>query len=155
VTRRIRSGSPTTLALDAGGGAGGGIRTKEVYVGLLTTLGGTGKIDDGCMSGMGDGMAPEDAIKSRVAKCSVDPTTLPDGDMDHPDNACSGDEATFVDENVPNYHVLQKDQAPPSLDYPNGMKVDPTASTGPQSAVKRLGDPGKTFTCADVRAAFK
>lgn len=148
-------GSPTSLDLTAGGGSGGGVRTKQVFVGLLTTLGGMGTIADDCMSGMGDGIAPEDAIKSRVAACTVDPSTLPSGDTSHDMNACSGDEATFVDQNVPNYHVLQKDQAPPDLDYPNGQKVDPTKSMGPKSSVKRLGDLGKPFTCVDARNAFK
>jgi hypothetical protein len=148
-------GSPTSLDLTAGGGSGGGVRTKEVHVGLRTTLGGMGTIAADCKSGMGDGMAPEDAIKSRVVSCKVDPGSLPSGDTSHTNNDCSQDEALFVDQNVPNYHVLQKGGTPMSgINYPNGKALDPTPSMGPLSSVKRLGDLGTKFTCADARKAF-
>ena len=142
-------GSPTSLDLFAGGGSGGGIRAVEVHIGLRTTLGGSGAIADDCMSGAGDATAPETAIQSRAVSCKVDPASLPDGDTGHPDNTCTGDEATFVDENVPNYHILQKDTKPPS------QVKDQAASTGPQAEVVRIGELTDTFNCGDVRAAFQ
>ena len=153
-------GSPTSLDVGAAGGTGSGVRAAQVHVGLSTMLGGAGTIAADCASGKGDAMAPEDAIKSRVASCKVDPASLPSGDTAHANNDCDSTEAQFVDDNVPNYHVLQKDEMPPAgsmLNWPlskAGSELMPaTASKGPLSAVVRLGDLGGTFTCADVRAA--
>jgi hypothetical protein len=142
-------GSPTSLDLLAGGGGGGGVRAVEVHIGLRTTLGGKGVIDAGCKGGKGAATAPETAIQSRAVSCKVDPMSLPDGDTAHPDNNCSGDEAIFVDENVPNYHILQKDAKPPAA------VKDQAASPGPLAEVVRLGDLNATFDCGAVRDAFK
>jgi hypothetical protein len=143
-------GSPTSLDLFAGGGSGGGIRAVEVHIGLRTTLGGSGMIDQDCMGGNGPAEAPMDAIQSRAVSCKVDPASLPNGDTSHPDNSCTTEEAIFVDENVPNYHILQKDEKPG-----NAMVKDQTASVGPQAEMVRLGDLNATFDCAAVRGAFQ
>jgi hypothetical protein len=81
-----------------------------------------------------------------------------DTDPDHMAGNCKASDAQFVDENVPNYRVLQKGETPPAdVKFPNGKALDPTPSKGPQSSVVRLGDlmPATPITCADVRAAFK
>ena len=152
-------GSPTSVDPAAAGGTGSGIRAKEVHIGLRTTLGGSGVIGSDCMSGEGPATAPETAIESRAFDCKVDPASLPNGDTDHPDNNCTAAEATFVDDNVPNYHVLQKDEKPPTtgLNFPlahAGDMLDQTPSPGPTASMKRLGDLDGMFTCANVRAAF-
>jgi hypothetical protein len=151
-------GSPTSLNPLAAGGSGAGVRALEVHVGLSTTLGGSGTIAAGCESGAGSADAPEDAIKSRVASCKIDPASLGALDPAHPDNACTAAEAQFVDDNVPVYHVLQVGEMPPAdgLHWPAGLAgqtLPADASVGPLSSVVRLGDRGMNFTCADVRAA--
>jgi hypothetical protein len=151
-------GAPTTLDPLVAGGSGSGIRAVEAHIGLSTTLGGSATIAEGCESGAGVATAPEIAIKSRVATCKVDPASLPAGDTMHANNACTGMEATFLDVNVPSYHVLQANETPPAsgLHWPLGLAgqtLDPTPSPGPLNSMVRLGDRGMPFTCADVRAA--
>jgi hypothetical protein len=59
-------------------------------------------------------------------------------------NNCTADEAQFVDDNVPQYLVLSKDETPgdsmPPLGWTlAGRDIDKSASPGPRSALVRLG----------------
>jgi hypothetical protein len=150
-------GTPTdTLAGAAGAcGAGGGVRATEVHVGLRSTLGGSGVIGADCMSGKGDATTPDLAIESRVFSCKS-------ADMGATAADCTDAESQFVDDNVPNWHVLAKGAKPPDpngMNWPAGIastapaKFDVTASVGPISYVVRLGDLNSTFDCAAVRGA--
>jgi hypothetical protein len=150
-------GSPTSVDVAAAGGTGAGVRAVEVHIGLRTVLGGSGAIAADCMSGVGDAVAEK--IESRAFSCKVDPMSVPSGDTSHMNNDCSAAEATFVDDNVPNYHILQKGDKPPAsgLNYPlahTGDMLDQTPSVGPRASMVRLGDRGAKFTCVDVRAAM-
>jgi hypothetical protein len=150
-------GTPTDLLAGVAGGcgAGGGVRALEVHVGLRSTLGGSGVIGADCMSGKGDATAADLAIESRAFSCkSADQGATPAD--------CTAAEATFVDDNVPNWHVLGKGKAPPdpkTMNWPAGIATagaaafDVKASDGPQSSVVRLGDRTATFDCAAVRNA--
>jgi hypothetical protein len=116
--------------------------TTNVNIGLRTRVGGSGMISADCNSGMGSAMA--DDFESRVNDCTKVGGT-----------ACSSMEAGFVDQNTPLFHVLAAGATPPSKWMSAAMMgTDASASKGPLSTVVRLGDIDKTFTCADVRAAF-
>jgi hypothetical protein len=126
--------APTSV-LDALGATG----ATSVYTGLRTRVGGSGKLGSDCKTGMG--AADADDFESRVIDCVKS------------DGTACGNDATFVDQNTPTFHVLKMGATPPSP-WSADAAVDHTASTGPQSSVVRLGDSGASFTCADVRAAF-
>jgi hypothetical protein len=158
----FRGAPPSTLDGGlAGGGEKGGRRASKFFIGLRNTLGGGGAIGADCASGMGPATA--DRIESRVWDCMLDPNNDNDADPATGGAAlepCMPAEAEFVDTNSPVYNVLAKDATPPaSVDIPqtqkdNGLMFDRSASMGPQGFVKRLGNPGQNFTCADVRAAL-
>jgi hypothetical protein len=124
-------------ALDPNGGA------VDTYIGLRTRIGGSGKIGADCKSGTGAAMA--DGFESRLYGCK-----LKNG-MD-----CKNADATFVDQNLPNYHVLAAGAVPPAewkhVRADADAKLDRTPSKGPQSSVVRVADLGGTVTCAQIRA---
>jgi hypothetical protein len=100
-------------------------------------------------------------LDSRAIDCLVDPNSLPAGDTLHPGNACTDAEAIFVDENVPQYLVLDKGETPgdtmPLLGWVSqGRDIDKSPSDGPRSALVRIADlDAAEPDCATVRnAAF-
>jgi hypothetical protein len=115
-------------------------RGTKLYLGIRTGLSGGGKIDDNCRTGHGDSTAT--SVDNRVVGCEAS-----DGSQCVLGDVNSG--AGFVDSNSPVYTVLKKGAAPPS------QVTDTSASMGPLGEVVRLGDPNASFSCADVRAAFK
>jgi hypothetical protein len=138
--------APTALSVDTSNGA------AKAYIGIRTQLGGSGVITAGCKSGVGAGDVGD--FESRVFDC-----VLKDG------TKCTSANAGFLDGNTPIYHALKKGDVPPvdkwqfkraSIpDATLNAKRDTKPSEGPLSSVVRLGDVGQTFTCADVRNAFK
>jgi hypothetical protein len=138
--------APTELSPDTSNGA------TKAYIGIRTQLGGSGVIAAGCKSGMGGGDVGD--FESRVFDC-----TLKDG------TKCSSANATFLDGNTPTFHALKKGETPPldKWQFKRGSLPDATLngkrdtkpSDGPISTVVRLGDVGQTFTCPDIRNAFK
>lgn len=136
--------APVALDPDTSNGA------ADAYIGLRTRLGGSGTISADCSSGVGTGDV--DDFESRVYNCKrVDGTE------------CTVDEASFVDQNTPIFHVLKKDEVPPLDKWQFYRLLAPSAelnmlrntlpSEGPITSVVRLGDVGQQFSCADVRNA--
>jgi hypothetical protein len=121
-----------------------GTGADTVYIGLRTRLGGSGMIGADCASGAG--VATADGFESRTLDCVGSDGT-----------ACTPDQSTFIDENNPNYNVLQVGGTPPAdWKHPTpaaDAKLDRSPSKGPLSSVVRLGDLGQTFTCDQVRMA--
>lgn len=123
------------------------VGAKEVYIGLRTRIGGSGAIGSDCKSG--NGAADVDDFESRVFDC-----TGADG------MPCTPDQAAFVDQNTPAFHVLKAGATPPLdvwkfyLNPTADSKRNVTPSKGATSSVVRLGDAGANVSCADVRAAM-
>ncbi len=144
----VRSAAPLGLGEAAFGLQGASI----VYIGLRMALGGHVKIQDACLHGVGDGESSP-TIPSRAIDC-----VLEDG------TPCSAANANFVDQNVPNFHILQAGQTPPPAPIwqhprenpswgPLAVKLDRSVSPGPRTSMVRLGDNTQSFDCATVRAA--
>ncbi len=128
---------------------------QTAYIGVRWGLGGKGKLGAGCVGGAGPGQSSL-TIPSRVIDCVVE-----NG------QPCSPTDANFVDQNVPNYHLLQLGEAPPAAptwQHPRENSSNPlipkvtlnrSASLGPRTSVVRLGDLGTSVTCDMARnAAF-
>lgn len=131
------------------GGAALGDGAKDVYIGLRTSIGGSGLIGMDCNSGVG--AADADDFVSRAFAC-----VMADGSK----CAESGGDTSgigFLDKNTPTFHVLKAGETPPAEWKHTRAEVDTlldrTPSVGPKSAVVRLGELGSSSTCADVRNA--
>jgi hypothetical protein len=115
----------------------------ETYIGLRTKIGGAATPTTQCGSGTGD--ATVESFESRLFGCKKKSAD------------CKPADEEFVDQNLPNYHVLQKGTAPSDTWKTEAAKVstslDQTGSVGPRSSMVRLGDVGTTFSCAQVREA--
>jgi hypothetical protein len=106
------------------------------WIGLQTELGGSGKIKDGCASGVGVAEAGA-GLPSRVLHC----IHITDS------SNCTQADSAFLDKNAPNYHILKAGETPPAewkfagaLNGVRDSKLDRSASLGPRSSVIRLGD---------------
>jgi hypothetical protein len=123
-------------------------RAQSVLIGVRNRLGGSGQLSGDCRTGAGNGIA--EFFQSRAYGCVVkEGSANLGGPPAGPDEACDGNEAQFMDENLPIYHVLGAGETPAS----NLMITDKAASTGPQFGFVRLGNVGDPVSCADVRAA--
>ena len=123
-------------ALDKGAGA------TDTYIGLRTKIGGSATLAAGC--GLTPANAEADGFESRLINCK-----LKNG------MRCDDAGANFVDQNLPNYHVLAAGAVPPA-EWKHVLpeadaKLDRTPSVGPRSSVVRLGDIGTAATCAQIR----
>ncbi|MFI5306093.1 MAG: hypothetical protein ACHQ53_01995 [Polyangiales bacterium] len=127
---------------------GGVRRADRVLLGTRTKLGGSGKISADCNTGAGSGVA--EFVQSRAWGCFVQPGTanFPDAPAG-PNVACQAAEAQFLDENLPIYNILAVGQKPDS----KLNVVDTSASKGPLFSMVRLGKPGDSVSCEDVRNA--
>jgi hypothetical protein len=129
----------------------GGIRrTDRVLSGVRMKLGGSATIGPSCDSGSGSGIA--EYVNSRAWSCLVQPGTynFPYANQAAgPNTACTSSEASFMDANLPIYSVLAVGKKPDST----LQLLDTSASQGPQISIVRLGDPGSSVSCADVRSA--
>jgi hypothetical protein len=121
-----------------------GTGATSVYIGLRTKLGGAGAISADCKSG--SGAADAEDFQSRTFDC-----VMKDG------SKCTSAGASFVDQNVPVFHVLKKGDVPPTkwkhARSDADAKLDRSMSKGPLSTVVRLGDLNASIMCADIRAA--
>jgi hypothetical protein len=126
----------TLGALDKAAGA------TETYIGLRTKLGGSATLAAGC--GLTPAAAEADGFESRLIDCKLKNGTK-----------CASMDANFVDQNLPNYHVLAANAVPPAeWKHPRAeadAKLDRTPSAGPRSSVVRIGDIGSAATCAQIR----
>jgi hypothetical protein len=135
--------------LNANPGAifGGVVRTDRIMLGVRSALGGGGVFNADCSQADGKGTAK--FLESRAAGCmhqqgSADPFMLPSGAND----ACSADEASFMDVNMPIYLILDEGKSPT-------IKVDDMSpSPGTRISLVRLGDLGDQVDCGAVRDAF-
>lgn len=118
---------------------------RELLGGLRLQLRGAQPIGDDCNGGTGTMDAAEIAL--RVLDCVED-----DG------RPCNAAAATYVDQNLPHFHVLSAGEAPPSTwrdARPQAdAALDRSPSAGPQQTALRLGDASDQLGCSDVRAAF-
>ena len=135
--------------LNANPGAifGGVVRTDRVMLGVRSALGGSSVFDHDCKRAEGKGSAK--FLESRAAGCmrqsgTADPFSLPAG----PNDECNADEATFMDQNMPIYLILEQGQTP------TFAVKDMSPSVGTSFTVVRLGDLGDDVSCAQVREAF-
>jgi len=117
-----------------------------LYAGLRTTFGGLHPVGRECRGGDGPAAAGEVAL--RVLDCQLD-----DG------SECSGAGATYVDRNLPVFHLLGEGEAPPAA-WKHARRdadaaLDRRASEGPWNTVVRLGDLVHDLSCADVREVFE
>jgi hypothetical protein len=123
-------------------------RSDRIHLGTRTKLGGSGRLSDDCMSSVGTGVA--EFVQSRAWGCMVQEGTadafgVPAG----PNDACTGTEAGFMDQNLPIYALLGPGEVPPST----LVLEDNAASSGPHISMVRLGNIGDAVSCEDVRAA--
>ncbi len=137
--------SVTSAPLGVGPGALGLPGAEYCYIGLKTSLGGSGNLAT-CTSGAGAATSG-DTLPSRVYDCKKSDGT-----------ACTAADAGFVDTNTPTFHVLQAGQVPPTSwkqarETASLSLLDRTPSKGPRASVVRLGDLGSTHACADIRGA--
>jgi hypothetical protein len=126
-------------------------RTDRVLLGVRMRVGGSFALaGDACDSGRGSGVA--EFVNSRAWSCLVERGTYnyPNGNPAGANSPCTAQEATFMDANLPVYHVLSPGEAPGS----NFELADTAASAGPRVALVRLGGPEAAISCADVRAAM-
>jgi hypothetical protein len=116
----------------------------ETYIGLRSSLAGGGKIGADCKSGTGPAQA--EAFESRLIDCKLKSGM-----------ACTPANANFVDQNLPNFHVLNVGDMPPATwKHPRSdadTMLDRTPSKGPRGSLVRLADPGAAVTCEQVRKA--
>jgi hypothetical protein len=123
-------------------------RAETVLIGVRNKLGGSAQISADCNSGAGNGVA--EFFQSRAYGCIVKEGTANLGAQPAgPDEACDGNEAQFMDENLPIYYVLGAGETPAQ----NLMITNKSPSTGTQFGFVRLGKLGEPMSCADVRAA--
>jgi hypothetical protein len=123
-------------------------RSDRIHLGTRTKLGGAGRLSADCMSSLGSGIA--EFVQSRAWGCMVQEGTADAfGTPAGPNEACTGGEAGFMDQNLPIYLVLGAGEAPPSTLKLENM----AASAGPHISMVRLGDIGDPVSCEDVRAA--
>lgn len=118
---------------------------RELLAGLRLQLRGAQPIGADCNGGTGPMDAAEIAL--RVLDCVED-----DG------SPCSAAGATYVDQNLPRFHVLSAGEAPPAswrAARPEAdAALDRSPSAGPEQTALRLGDARDPLGCSDVRAAF-
>jgi hypothetical protein len=129
----------------------GGIRRSDrVLLGVRMKLGGSATIAAGCNSGSGSGIA--EYVNSRAWSCLAQPGTFNfpyAATAAGPNDVCTSSEAAFMDANLPIYSVLAVGNKPDS----SLTLLDVSPSQGPQVSIVRLGDPGASVSCSDVRAA--
>jgi hypothetical protein len=127
---------------------GGVRRSDNIFLGTRVRLGGSGKIDASCDSGIGAGVA--EFVQSRSWGCVVQEGTFNFGEPPAgPGEPCTATEAAFLDENLPIYYVLPLGARPdPSLEV-----VDESVSEGPIFRLTRLGELGDDVSCEAVRDA--
>jgi hypothetical protein len=117
----------------------------QLYLGLRTTLSTSHPIGSDCQGGVGTADASD--LQLRVLDCAMRDGTK-----------CSVAGATFVDQNAPSFHVLQRGETPPARwkhrRADADAKLDRSASLGPRNTTIRLGDLDATVGCADVREVF-
>lgn len=127
---------------------GGVRRTERIQLGVRVRLGGSGRVDADCSTGLGGGIA--DFVESRAAGCVVQPGTAnPFEPLAGPNTLCNAEEHLFIDQSLPLYTILRQGDAPaPAL-----VIDDHSVSDGPRFSLKRMGDVNAAVTCADVRSA--
>lgn len=140
---------PPPLREDIAVITGGVRRADRLHLGTRTTLGGIGLLTD-CEHGHGGGIA--EGFASRAIGCLAAPGSYDAGSGKGPagkNDDCDEEQRQFVDENLPEYHLLSAGERPAaSLDLKNDAP-----SPGPQFAVVRMGGLDEEFTCAEVRSA--
>jgi hypothetical protein len=125
-------------------------RTNRVTLGVRMKIGASMKFGDDCVTGNGAGIA--EFVNSRAWGCLAQPGTynFPWGARAGANEACTQDEASFMDANLPIYDVLNVGETPAT----NLNLKDKTASLGPQVSLVRLGDADTDVTCEQVRSAL-
>jgi hypothetical protein len=122
-----------------------GSGATSLYLGLRAQLSGSHPIGAGCQGGSSSAEAA--ALELRVLDCAMKDGTR-----------CTAAASTFVDENVPVFHVLQPGETPPAnwqhRRADANARLDRSASVGPRNRVVRLGALDAASSCSDVRAAF-
>ena len=142
----LYKGAPLSASL---GAIFGGVRRADrILLGTRTKLGGAGKIAADCNSGVGEGFA--EFVQSRAWGCLAQPGSANPGEPAAGANdPCQATEAMFMDENLPIYEILRLGESPGS----NLDVKDRSPSKGPLMSMVRLGKPGATVTCEQVRNA--
>ena len=124
-------------------------RTDRLLLGIRARVGGSVRFDNQCETGEGSAIAQY--VNSRAKGCLVQPgssdwvTRTPAG----PNERCTTSEADFIDQSMPDYHVLASGEKPPS----SRSGRDSSASKGPSVSVVRFENKGQPISCAEVRAA--
>ena len=123
-------------------------RADRILLGTRTKLGGAGKIAADCNSGVGEGFA--EFVQSRAWGCLAQPGSANPGEPAAGANdPCQATEAMFMDENLPIYEILRLGESPGS----NLDVKDRSPSKGPLMSLVRLGKPGESVSCEQVRNA--
>lgn len=126
------------------------VRADRIHLGLRNRLGATIDMGEDCTSGTGQAQARY--LQSRAWSCHLQEGSgnSQSGDVAGPDQECTDSEALFMDQNLPQYYVLEQGQSPPST--LSGLS-DTSASRGPLLSLVRLGDSGEKVGCDRVRGA--
>jgi len=124
-------------------------RTDRLMLGIRARVGGSMRFGKNCESAQGSAIAQY--VNSRAKGCLVEPgssdwltRTPPAG----PNERCTSSEARFIDESMPDYHVLASGEKPPASRFGR----DDTPSPGPTVSLVRFA-PKKEISCAEVRSA--
>lgn len=122
-------------------------RADRLLLGTRTTLGGLGPLTD-CEHVVGAGIAQ--GFASRAIGCKAAEGSARMGEAPAGPNApCTEPERMFIDENLPEYELLGKDEQPnPVLELP-----DDRPSVGPRFRAVRLGGLDASATCEQARTA--
>ena len=112
---------------------------RALYAGLRLQLRGSQPLGADCNGGTGSLEAADVAL--RVLDCAM-----------HDGSRCTVAGATYVDQNLPVFHVLAQGETP-AVDA--GAGLDRTPSTGPRQTAVRLADRTEHVSCSDVRAVFR
>ena len=128
----------------------GARRADRVQMGVRIRLGGSARMSETCDRGAGSALA--DYVNARVQGCLIEPGTFNVPNFwtaAGPNEACTPEEARFVDLNIPDYTLLAAGAVPAS-----SLRLSNTApSLGPEVRVIRLGPASENFECDAVRAA--
>jgi hypothetical protein len=131
---------------------GGVRRADRILLGVRMRVGGSVALaGEQCETGVGSGVA--EFVNSRAWGCVVQrgSANYPNGEPAGANQACSSQEASFMDANLPVYDILAVGQTPDE----DLELADTSASLGPRFSLVRLGDPGATASCEDVRLAMQ
>jgi hypothetical protein len=125
-------------------------RADRMLLGIRARVGVSVRFGDDCATGRGSAVAQY--VNSRANGCLVEPGSFDFFGSQRPAGAndrCATDEADFIDQSMPEYHVLAAGETP----MQTSQRKDNTKSAGPTVSVVRFPASNTPITCEQVRKA--